>query len=143
MTVAFVCEGCDRAVHVPAAAAGDGSVCPGCGRTHGLLLDPSAAGPRCLESCLRCGLDRLYVQKDFNRKIGLAVFVVAAVLSVPTWGLSLLAATLIDLALYYALGDVTVCYGCGAQHRGFVRNPAHAAYDLHVAESIERRPRTA
>lgn len=143
MTVAFVCDGCDRAVHLPADAPRGESACPGCGRGHRLLLEPSVLESRRVEGCLLCGLDRLYVQKDFNRKIGLAVFAVAALLSVPTWGLSLLAATLIDLALYHVLGDVTVCYGCGAQHRGFVRNPAHAAYDLHVAESIARRPKTA
>jgi hypothetical protein len=85
----------------------------------------------------------LYIQKDFNRKFGLWMFVVAAILSVPTWGLSLLVATLIDRILYYALGDVAICYGCNTQHRGFVKNPAHGDFDLHVAESVEGSPRTA
>jgi len=102
-------------------------------------LDPATLELRLLRRCLRCGLERLYVQKDFNKKVGLGVFVLAALLSVPTWGLSLLAATLVDLALYLLLGDVALCYGCGTQHRGFLRNPAHGPYDLHVAESVERR----
>jgi len=106
-------------------------------------VEPAALAARRVDRCQRCGYERLYVQKDFNRKIGLAVFVVAALLSVPTWGLSLLAATIIDLALYFALGDVTLCYACGAQHRGFVTNPAHGAFDLHVAEETDRRARTA
>ena len=96
-----------------------------------------------LSRCLRCGLGRLYVQKDFNKKAGLWVFIVAAALSVPTWGLSLLLATVIDLALYCALGDATLCYGCGAVHRGFRRNPAHVAFDIHVQEAVDRPPRTA
>jgi hypothetical protein len=71
------------------------------------------------------------------------VFIVAAVLSVPTWGLSLLAATFIDLVLYYRLGDATLCYACGAVHRGFPKNPAHGSFDIHVQESVDRCVRTA
>lgn len=102
-------------------------------------MNGQAAGP--LERCLRCGSERLYVQKDFNRTLGLAVFVVAALLSLPTWGLSLLVATVIDLGLYFLLGDVTICYGCNTQHRGFAKNPAHGPFDLHVAEAIDNQPR--
>ena len=72
-----------------------------------------------------------------------AVFIVAALLSVPTWGLSLLAATIIDLILYFALGDATLCYGCGALHRGFRKNPDHGDFDIHIQESVDRRVRTA
>ncbi len=108
-----------------------------------MRVDAGAIGSGRLERCLRCGGDRLYTQKDFNRKLGLLVFAVAAVLSVPTWGLSLLAATLIDLLLYHLIGDVTVCYGCRAQHRGFRKNPQHGPFDLHVAEAVDRRPRPA
>jgi hypothetical protein len=122
------------ALDPPAAEA----VCPGCGRAQPLR---SVASAGAVDRCLRCGLDRLYVQKDFNRMVGLGVFLVAAVLSVPTWGLSLLVATIVDLALYAVLGDVTLCYGCGTQHRGFARNPAHGSFDLHVAEAIDHQPR--
>jgi hypothetical protein len=117
--------------------------CPACGRREPLRAADGGAPASPLARCLRCGGEDLYVQKDFNRTVGLWVFIVAALLSVPTWGLSLLAATLIDLALYYALGEVTLCYACGAQHRGFPRNPAHGPFDLHVAEAVDRRPRTA
>jgi hypothetical protein len=117
--------------------------CPRCGRGLTIAPRPEGGVPRRVERCLRCGLDRLYTQKDFNRTLGLAVFVVAAILSVPTWGLSLVAATIIDLVLYFVLGDVTLCYGCGAQHRGFEKNPAHGPFDLHVAEAVDREPRAA
>jgi hypothetical protein len=141
-SVAFLCEGCGREV-VQAVAPGAGPApCPDCGRASpGFARDWDATRP--LARCLHCGLDRLYLQKDFNKKAGLWVFIVAALLSVPTWGLSLLAATLIDLALYYALGDATLCYGCGAVHRGFRKNVAHGAFDIHVQEAVDRRARTA
>ena len=40
----------------------------------------------------------------------------------------------IDAGLYALLPDVTVCYRCQAHLRGFVRNPRHHAFDLHLAE---------
>lgn len=139
--VAFGCERCGRALYVPAAAEPARVACAGCGHGYSLLREGSGPSPARLERCRLCGLDRLYLQKDFNRKLGLSVFAVAAILSVPTWGLSLLAATLIDVALYHLLGDVTICYGCGAQHRGFPKNPDHAPFDLHAAEAVAARQR--
>jgi hypothetical protein len=142
-SVAFLCDRCGGEV-VQAIGAGERAAnCPGCGATFGAISEGALTGSRQLSRCLRCGADRLYVQKDFSKKAGLWVFIVAAVLSVPTWGLSLLAATLIDLVLYYALGDATLCYGCGALHRGFRRNPAHGAFDIHTQEAVDRRMRTA
>lgn len=142
-SAAFLCDGCGREVVQVFGPPGGAVACPGCGREHDLGRDATLPGSRLLSRCLRCGLDRLYVQKDFNKKAGLWVFIVAAALSIPTWGLSLLAATLIDLALYYALGDATLCYGCGTVHRGYLRNPEHGPFDIHVQEAVDRRLRTA
>ncbi len=141
--MAYVCERCGREVVQSLDPGARPAACPGCGQVAGEAPRGAPAAPGFLSRCARCGLDRLYVQKDFSKKAGLGVFIVAAVLSVPTWGLSLLAATLIDLVLYYSLGDATLCYGCGAVHRGFPRNPAHGSFDIHVQESVDRRVRTA
>ncbi len=143
LSLVFVCETCDAPVGVILEAPHQSAECRSCRHGASLAVEPAALAARRVDRCQRCGYDRLYVQKDFNRKLGLAVFVVAALLSVPTWGLSLLAATIIDLALYFVLGDVTLCYACGAQHRGFTTNTAHGAFDLHVAEETDRRARTA
>ena len=139
--IAFVCERCDRPVYGALGGPDDAVVCVTCGERFALRTGDAETGGRRVEQCLRCGADRLYIQKDFNRKLGLAVFVVAAILSVPTWGLSLLIATLFDLGLYYCLGSVTICYACGTQHRGFPLNPAHGPFDLHTAEAIDNQPR--
>src|SRR5262249_23229539 len=118
-SVSFLCEGCGDEIVRTLDSAPIGAGCPGCGRAITLKAGRAITASHPLAGWLCCGLDRLYVQKDFSRKAGLWVFIVAAALSVPTWGLSLLAASIIDLALYYALGDATLCYGCGAVHRGF------------------------
>ena len=140
-SVAFLCDRCSREVVQAIDRESRPAACQGCGKTFPALSVP-AASPT-LSRCLRCGLDRLYVQKDFSKKAGLWVFIVAAVLSVPTWGLSLVAATLLDLGLYYALGEATLCYGCGAVHRGFGKNPGHRAFDIHDQEAVDRGVRTA
>ena len=142
-SVAFLCDGCGREVVQQLQPAPQPASCRGCGRTFAPPADSPPPGSFLLSRCVHCGWDRLYVQKDFNKKAGLWVFIVAAVLSVPTWGLSLLAATLVDLLLYYSLGDATLCYACGAVHRGFPNNPAHAAFDIHTQEAVDRRARTA
>ena len=119
-------------------------ICQNCGRrqpmnaggfdTGGALRDP-------LEACLACGSNKLYTQKDFNRKLGVAVVVVGAALSPWTYGLSLVACMGIDYALYYFVPEITVCYACDAIHRGFTHNPAHRAHDPLLAERFRREAR--
>ncbi|HEX9426303.1 MAG TPA: hypothetical protein VGA64_00845 [Candidatus Polarisedimenticolia bacterium] len=140
-TAAWVCADCGRSIYLQIERPADGLGCPGCGRWQPLRIDAEALGSRTVSRCLQCGRDQLYTQKDFNRKLGLAVFIVAALLSVPTWGVSLLAATLIDFGLYYLIGSVTICYACNTQHRGFQPNPAHGPFDLHIAEAVDRLSR--
>jgi len=142
-SLALACDGCDAEVRQPLRPATRELACRACGRVHPLQSCETPPGSAPVGRCLRCGCGRLYLQKDFNRRIGLWVFVIAAALSVPTWGLSLLVATLIDLGLYVMLPEVTLCYSCGAQHRGFPRNPEHGAFDLHIAEVVARGPRAA
>lgn len=92
-----------------------------------------------LTRCLSCGSERLFVQKDFNRKLGVAIVVAGAVLSPWTYGASLLVCMLIDYGLYYLVPEITVCYGCDAIHRGFQHNPAHRAHDPILAERYRRK----
>jgi len=88
-----------------------------------------------VEVCPACGGDRLYVQRDFNQRVGLAIVVVGAVLAPFTpYYASLGAAVLVDAALYALLPEITICYRCQAHFRGFARNPKHEAFDLHIAE---------
>ena len=142
-SLAFICSRCEQPIYAPVEGVVEEIACAFCRQVHPIRRGSAAADATPLPSCLRCGLDRLYRQKDFNRKIGLWIFIVAAILSVPTWGVSLLVATIVDRILFYLLGDVTICYGCNTQHRGFTDNADHGEFDLHVAESVERQPRTA
>ena len=96
---------------------------------------------RVLEACLACGNGLLYVQRDFNQKVGLGVVIVGAALApfTPFYS-SLFVAAAVDAGLYALLPDVTVCYRCQAHFRHFRRNPNHLPFDLHLAEQYEVKP---
>lgn len=70
-----------------------------------------------LKVCPVCTRQDFYKQKDFNRKIGVILFVIAAVLSIWTYGLSLVALYLVDLFLFKRLGSVAICYKCNTNFR--------------------------
>lgn len=70
-----------------------------------------------LEECPVCTRQDFYKQKDFNRKIGVALFVIAAIASIWTYGLSLVALYLVDLFLFRKLGQVAICYKCQTNFR--------------------------
>ena len=94
-----------------------------------------------------CGCRDLFVRKDFPQKVGLAIVVVAAVAflwlasSRQTFYLGvivLLVAMVIDAALYWFVGKVTVCYKCRGEFRNVPVNPEHEAFELAVAEKYRR-----
>lgn len=70
-----------------------------------------------LKECPVCTRQDFYKQKDFNRKIGVVLFVIAAILSIWTYGLSLVALYLVDLFLFRKLSLVAICYKCKTNFR--------------------------
>lgn len=48
------------------------------------------------------------------------------------------AAVVVDAALYFVTGIVTVCYRCRAEFRGVTYNPAHSGFDLATSEKYPR-----
>jgi hypothetical protein len=130
--IAFACPACGR--EAVAGLDGAGS-CPHCAAATRLEIPDALKATRLVESCPACQNLLLYVQRDFNQKVGLAVVVAGAVLApfTPFYS-SLFVAAAVDAGLYALLPDVTVCYRCHAHLRGFARNPQHHAFDLHLAE---------
>lgn len=89
-----------------------------------------------LSACLACGHPELYTQRDFPRRVGIAVVVIAALLAPATSYASLLVAAGLDWILYRAAPAVVVCYVCGARHRGFAPSPAHPRFDREIDERL-------
>lgn len=70
-----------------------------------------------LKECPVCSRMDFYKQKDFNRKVGVTLFVIAAILSIWTYGISLVVLYLVDLFLFRKLAMVAICYKCDTNFR--------------------------
>ena len=134
--------GCGNGVFLEA---GKGA-CSRCGKAYTAGHLPSAG--EALSACALCARRDLYRQRDFNRRLGVAIATAAClgafvVFLMDRWFLGLgilVGAALLDLALYLALDEVVVCYACGAIHRGYRADPALQRYNLMLADLHEKRP---
>lgn len=95
-----------------------------------------------VEVCAGCGHDNLYIQKDFNRTLGIAIVGVGVTVSMVFFALdepllataALVAMAAIDALIYALVGSVTVCYTCHTIYRGFPVNPEHEPFSLELLE---------
>lgn len=96
-----------------------------------------------LKTCPACGCRDLFVRKDFPQRLGLGLVVVAGLtfLVLAAWrrwfwigAVVLLAAVLVDAALYLLVRKVTVCYRCRSEFRDVPINPEHEGFELAVGE---------
>ena len=140
------CRACDSEISFIPAEAGQ-LVCPHCKKAVVVRVDKSLSENHVVQNCVACGHDSLYIQKDFNRSLGVAIVVVGSLISVyflaesePLYSmLSLGVTATVDYFLYRMVGEVTVCYACHTIYRGFVKNPAHSAFDLKDLEKYGGR----
>jgi len=110
-------------------------------------MNDSIANRATVTTCVSCGHDAFYVQKDFNRNVGIAIVGLGITSSIyffarsqPLLAMAALALTaLVDLLAYHFVRDVTVCYSCHAIYRGFNRNPEHEPFDLKKLEKYGGR----
>lgn len=73
-----------------------------------------------LKQCPMCNCTHLYQQKDFNRKLGVALVAVASLAAFYTYGISLVALAVVDWFVFRRVPLVGLCYRCHAQFRGKV-----------------------
>lgn len=126
-SVHFLCSQCERRL---SRIAGEPSrVCEHCGAASEVTAPPEGA---IISRCAACDHDQLYFQKDFNRTTGVALVAVGAVFVPWTYGISLLAVTVLDYIVWRVVKDVIVCYQCQSVHRGYPANLAIQPFDLVV-----------
>ncbi len=89
-----------------------------------------------LTECPVCTRMDFYKQKDFNRKIGVLLFVIAAILSIWTYGLSLVVLYLLDLFLFRKLPMVAICYKCQTNFRKVMNIADIRDYDHEMNDRI-------
>jgi hypothetical protein len=95
-----------------------------------------------LHVCALCGNAELYKKKDFPHWLGLTILTVACLASIIpywlyhqwlTWTI-LIGSALVDGLLYLWVGDVVVCYRCGAHYRRLTPGAEHKPFELGIAE---------
>ena len=140
MNIFYACPECHVAVRQPMDPQDDVYTCPHCQAQ--LRLTPQAIeGPR-VARCLVCPSDELFVRKDFPQRLGVLIVIIGFTLSSIAWYYHLIlwayaclfGTALIDVALFFLVGDVLECYRCHAQYRDVANLEDHEAFDLETHE---------
>ncbi|MCA9260904.1 MAG: hypothetical protein KDA61_16935 [Planctomycetales bacterium] len=114
--------------------------CGRCGQS--VASSPGSVQGDRIVKCLACPSEDLFVRKDFPQKLGVGLVVVGIIGSSIAWFYAdiywwygiLFATALIDVLLYALVGNVLMCYRCGAHYRGVAGMDAHGQFDLETHE---------
>jgi hypothetical protein len=142
----FKCRACDAEIRIKPQPL-EQVQCPSCGQATPIQIDEALLRHHQIATCVSCGHENLYIQKDFNRAVGIGIVTVGIVLSIYFFARRnallamgcLFGTALADLLLHFMVRDVTVCYSCHAIYRGFRRNPEHEPFDLKKLEKYGGR----
>ena len=141
MRLTYSCQNCGATNGVELTATTTAE-CSACHHTTTLSCQLSDHRPT---HCAACGCSELYRQKDFPQWLGLGLLTVACLLFfvfairyeyTVAWSV-LLGSAAIDGLIYFIVGDVVICYRCGAKHRGVVTR-AFGPFELTVAEKYRQ-----
>ena len=91
--------------------------CPHCAHERPVAVEGWTEADKRVEICPLCGCKHLYRQRDFNRAWGCGLILLGAIFVPWTYGLSLVALSLVDVWLYRRLQPVVVCYKCDTVYR--------------------------
>tara|TARA_B100000749_G_C18393301_1_gene451272 strand:- start:581 stop:1105 length:525 start_codon:yes stop_codon:yes gene_type:complete len=149
-SVQFACPRCDGEHHLPGGICEKGELptghacCPGCEFNFDVGLDDYTA-EKSVEKCAICSCEEFYIQKDFNRQLGLMVAassLMVAFLVMVLFGhrpglYCLFALAAVDALIYWSWKNATVCYLCHAIYRGFKPSPQHSGFYLGNEEKFK------
>ena len=116
MEITLTCSHCGSAINILPSRQAHKAQCQVCEHQMDVSFSQEHEKGQ-LTQCPCCQRKDFYSQKDFNRKIGVILFVVAAIASLWTYGLSLVALYLLDLFLFRKLKKIAICYKCQAVFR--------------------------
>lgn len=128
-TISFACPSCGKPVEGPLAPE---ATCQACGTTTSLPEATHLAHEGGADVCPVCGSTDLYQQRDFNRRVGLALAAVGLLTGPFTYWISTVAFIALDAMLYLLVPVVTVCYACEAQQRGVDQARLPGKFDIAI-----------
>jgi uncharacterized protein (DUF983 family) len=134
------CPKCYKGAAFASASAPAEIACSRCGERRAVGMTESVRERNLVDRCVLCGCGHLYIEKDFNGYLGMAIVAAAIVGSALVYARDvfiatgiLAAAALVDFAVWRFSRERTVCYRCVARYRGAAANPAHGRYELGIA----------
>jgi hypothetical protein len=144
MNITFACPECDHTSRIPLERE-TAVACPACDwrqATSARVLPEEPLG-----ECLVCGCRELFIRKNFSQRVGVAVVVIAATSSAIAWAYYLwytaygilFAAALLDLYLYFTVGNLLQCYRCNTEYRGLPHLDDHEAFSLETHEKYRQQ----
>jgi len=140
MEIVSYCPECYASDRFRSEEAPESRVCSRCGLRREVRISESVRDGNVVDRCVLCGCGHLYIEKDVNGYLGLAVIVVAILVSLLLWARNVYAsvgvlgaAALLDWVVWNFARERTVCYRCVARYRGARPNPAHGRYGLGIA----------
>lgn len=135
MTVHITCPECQSAVNIYPDTEASKAQCDICEHVIEVKFNQTSTQSE-LTQCPCCQRKDFYQQRDFNRKVGVALFVIAAILSIWTYGLSLFALYLVDVFLFKKLQTIAVCYKCKTIFRHVANIAKIPEYDHEMNDRI-------
>lgn len=144
MNLSFVCRQCQRPARIQAREQLDRVVCPHC--QSGYDLAGMWRESR-LCSCPICGCRELFVRKDFSQRLGVMIVGTGIVLSSIAWAYHLrfvtygvlFATALIDVVLYFSVGNMLQCYRCHAEYRDLAGLEEREPFNLETHERYRQQ----
>ncbi len=138
--LAYCCPHCDAPINTTIDAATERLDCPKCG--HASLVPAGAVADDRVHRCVVCPSTDLYVRKNFSQRAGVTLVVIGMIISSIFWYYrqiyltygSLFAMALLDVVLYFSLGNLLQCYRCQAQYRGMAELDDQQPFDLETHE---------
>lgn len=145
MNVTFRCPECDQPAFAEFGPSSREIACSRCAVRF--TIPPGSVTDKKLLHCLICPSTELFIRKDFPQVLGVAIVVLAAVVSSIFWYLhmtwwtygTLFSAAFIDLLLYLCVGNQLQCYRCQAQYRAVPGLDDHEAFDLETHEKYRQQ----
>jgi len=135
MEVQLTCEKCQSSIEVIPSQSATKVKCSVCDHIEDIHFS-EAHESSLLKECPKCSRKDFYKQKDFNRKVGVFLFVVGACFVPWTYGFSLVALWLVDLFLFSKIGNVVICYKCNTNFRKVSNSSEIAPFNHEMNDRI-------
>ena len=144
MTVLFTCKNCGSGIHVYPNKDSKKIQCEICKHEEEVFFNAEHE-QSVLKDCPCCKRKDFYSQKDFNRKIGVILFVVTAIISTvlfmkgfgPQWYLStFIILYALDFFLFRKLNLIAICYKCNTIFRDVANISDIAGFDHEMNDRI-------